>query len=726
MEILAPVGSFDVLKSAISAGASAVYLGGTSFGARAYADNFSNDNLINAIKYAHSFATKVYVTVNTIIFEEEMDEAISFVRYLYENDVDAVIVQDLGLASIIHENFPDLRLHASTQINAQSLEDVIILKKLGFNRVIMGRETPLREIKRIRESNLDIEIEVFIHGALCMSYSGQCLFSSFEGGRSGNRGRCAQPCRKSYRLDDKKGFYLSPKDLCTIDEIKELSKYVDSLKIEGRMKSASYVYEVVSSYKEVLDKDSCDLEELKYKMKIAFNRGYTKGFILDVKNRDFTNIFKSNHQGVKIGIVSSSMNGKTTIKLDHDLLDGDSIRIVGKNNTEDSVIISGMYVNGSLAKVAKAQTNVTVRTHNQMPTGSEVFLTKREKETFPKKEIELSLSVENDDNDLVVTFSDGKNKVSGKTSYEEAKNDYNDRLIEQLKKTGETIFVVKEVNNKLSKPLFVNIKSLNELRRNLLNELTLKREKWYDRALVRDIKYPYLDLKIKRTLNSGYSFVATNEDQLPALEKISFDKCIYTRFRSDYLYYLPRVGVNIEGDNIVSSNLGSKGKVSSVYFNVTNSFTVRVMEYLGYEKVGLSLELSKKDIRKLISGYVARYKDNPHLEMMVYGHIQLMYMKHCFLNKFYGHDKLHCGECKKEIYLDNKYGVYGDALCHLAILSYDPLYLVSKIDELKEMGVKSFLFDFIHESDEEILDIIRSINNYDSDGYFGHYLKEVL
>ena len=254
MEILAPVGSFEVLESAIAAGCDAVYLAGLNYGARAYATNFDSQNLIKAIRYAHSYGVKVYVTVNTLLFEDEIKDAIEFINFLYENDCDAVIIQDLGLASLIHSNFPSFDMHASTQINAQTLEDVKVLKDLGFKRVIMGREASLDEIKRIKE-NIDIEIEVFIHGALCMSYSGNCLFSSFEGGRSGNRGRCAQPCRKEYKFQNKKGYFLSPKDLCTIDEINEIAKYVDSLKIEGRMKSASYVYEVVKSYKEALNKN---------------------------------------------------------------------------------------------------------------------------------------------------------------------------------------------------------------------------------------------------------------------------------------------------------------------------------------------------------------------------------------------------------------------------------------------------------------------------------------
>ena len=729
MELLAPVGSFEVLEKAISAGCDAVYLAGKDFGARAYAENFDYDNLIKAILYAHRYGVKVHVTVNTLIFDNEINNAMNFVGFLYENDVDAVIVQDLGLASLIHATYPDLALHASTQINAQTLEDVQVLKQLGFTRVILGREASLDEIKRIRESNIDIELEVFIHGALCMSYSGSCFFSSFEGGRSGNRGRCAQPCRKEYKLNGKTAYFLSPKDLCTIDEIKEIAKYVDSMKIEGRMKSAYYVYQVVRSYKEALSNNS-DYEELKYNMQVAFNRGFTKGFILNTNNRDFSNTKKSNHQGVLIGEVLDSANNKAVIKIKHDLYDGDSLRLVSADNKkEDSVIISGMYVNGNLAKVAHSGDKVTIRTHVFLDKGMQVYLTKREKFDQIEKKIEISAILIDKGNEMCLSYNDCVHNVSGCIPCEEANNSLNERLITQIKKTGDSIFTVNKVNNKLSKEIYVNIKEVNELRRNLLSELTALREKNYPNRNKKDIVIPYLDIKKDEVDYPEYSILVSNKNQLNIvidyLNNSNQSYNIYTRFDSDYYHYLPRVG-KIKAGDIVSSNLGSRGRVSSVYFNVVNSYTVRVMEYLGYNKIGLSVEMSKRDIMALVKKYQTSYGALPYLEVMVYGYIELMYMKHCFLNKLYGHEKLHCGECKKDIKLDNKYSLFGDEMCHLTLLSYDPLYLLSKIEELKQIGIKSFLLDFHKESEEELIEILKEIGEPYSDGYYGHYLKEVL
>ena len=227
-EILSPAGDFDSLRAAISGGCNAVYLAGKMYGARSYAKNFTPDELIEAVKLCHLYNVKVYVTCNTICYEKEIEEVCKYIDFLYENDVDAVIVQDIGLASIIKHRYPNMDMHASTQINAQTLEDVKVLKRLGFSRVILGREVTIDEIKRISE-NVDIELEVFIHGALCISYSGNCYFSLLEGGRSGNRGKCAQPCRKIHTFNGKEKYFLSPKDLCTIDYVKEIPKYVDSL-----------------------------------------------------------------------------------------------------------------------------------------------------------------------------------------------------------------------------------------------------------------------------------------------------------------------------------------------------------------------------------------------------------------------------------------------------------------------------------------------------------------
>ena len=261
-ELLAPAGSMESLYAAVENGANAVYLGGKLFNARQNASNFGYEEIKEAIAYAHLNRVKVYVAINILIDDREMDKALDYIKFLYEEDIDAIIVQDLGLAKLVRELFPTLNIHASTQMTINNLEGVKFLEDLGFTRVVLARETPLEEIKRIRRAS-SIELEGFIHGALCVSYSGQCLMSSVIGGRSGNRGRCAQPCRMPYSIVDKEGellddwqelHLLSPKDLNTLDYIKELIEAgIKSLKIEGRMKRPEYVATIVETYRKAID-----------------------------------------------------------------------------------------------------------------------------------------------------------------------------------------------------------------------------------------------------------------------------------------------------------------------------------------------------------------------------------------------------------------------------------------------------------------------------------------
>ena len=255
IELLAPAGNMQCLKAAVLSGADAVYIAGKLFGARSYADNFSDEELIEAISYCHLRGVKVYVTVNTLISDREIKTVMDYLKMLNEIGTDAVIVQDFGLSSLIRENFPSLPIHASTQMTVHNASGVRALEKMGVSQVVLSRELSLSEIEKIKNET-NARLEVFAHGALCMCYSGQCLMSSVLGGRSGNRGKCAQPCRLEYEINEnsQKGFYLSLKDLCALEHINKLKKIgVSSLKIEGRMKGAEYVSTVVGIYRKYID-----------------------------------------------------------------------------------------------------------------------------------------------------------------------------------------------------------------------------------------------------------------------------------------------------------------------------------------------------------------------------------------------------------------------------------------------------------------------------------------
>ena len=271
-ELLSPAGSFDALKAAVQGGCDAVYLGHKSFSARSNAQNFDNDELTEAVRYCHLRGVKVYLAVNTLCLERQFDELCEVISLGAEIGIDAVIVQDLGICRIIKNICPDMKIHASTQMSVHSLEGVELLHRAGIDRVVLSRELSKEEIEYICK-NTKCEIEVFVHGAICISYSGKCLFSSLVGGRSGNRGKCGQPCRLSYKFENKKGNLISPRDMCLVDKVEEISEMgVCSLKIEGRMKSPEYVGTVTNAYRKALDGTKITKED-KDDLRDIFSRG---------------------------------------------------------------------------------------------------------------------------------------------------------------------------------------------------------------------------------------------------------------------------------------------------------------------------------------------------------------------------------------------------------------------------------------------------------------------
>ncbi len=352
-EILAPAGNYKALEAAVKAGADAVYLAGSMFGARAYAGNFSDEELIRAIDYCHLFGIRVYLTVNTLFKESEISVLSDFVKPFYKEGLDAVIVQDLGAADILKKEFPDLSLHASTQMSISSHCGADFLKNFGFSRIVSARELSLEEIKDIKKKT-DIEIETFVHGAMCFAFSGKCLMSSFLGGRSGNRGRCAQPCRKIYEISarEKAGYLMSLKDMCTLEVLPRLiDAGIDSFKIEGRMKNGYYVAACTKAYKNAVQlyekikienkaKNWEDLPEkakLEYEetalmytneLKDIYNRGgFGSGYYFQNRGKTMFSGCKPSHMGVKIGTVEKISKSDVFIRLSKDMNSQDVIEI---------------------------------------------------------------------------------------------------------------------------------------------------------------------------------------------------------------------------------------------------------------------------------------------------------------------------------------------------------------------------------------------------------------
>jgi len=751
VEILSPVGSFEALERAIDNGADAVYLAGKSFGARAYADNFTNEEIKEAIEYAHSYGVKVYITVNTLIYECEIEKVIDFIDYIYINNVDAIILQDLGLASIVKDRYPNLDMHASTQMNIHTLEQVKTIEEFGFKRVVLGREVTLSEIKIIRE-NSNIEIEVFVHGALCISYSGNCYMSSLIGKRSGNRGKCAQPCRMEYTYNGKTKYYFSTKDLCTTEFIKDIIPYVDSLKIEGRMKSSGYVGVVTNNYcklvNNILNNKTSNFNEINSELKTVFNREFTKGYINSEHKHLITNVNSQNHIGSLIGeVVSTDSNGFTSIKIFSKLYKNDCLRIVDKNDTitKDAVIVNEIYLGKNLVKEANKGTIVRIKTHKKLKVSDKVYITKSlvlENKYNKKRRVFINGKCYLSKNYLILEVTDGINKVVKKLVVEHSENDMSQRIKEQLLKTKETIFEFKSIEI-TDIYCFTQIKNINSLRREALDELYKVRLNRPKRKIKDYDDFIVCTDKVNDIINiNNINIVVSNIEQYEAI--LSSDITNYNLFVRGYdlysklknnencYFYAPRIGSNLSENAIISNYQNIKNNIISPYLNVTNAFAINAFERLGASLIGLSIELSKDNIIDIVDNYNDIFKKNPNVYIMIYGYYQAMIMKHCFINKEFNCKKEDCKICSGDVKIIDRVGkeypVIRDENCNSVILYHTPVNLINEIDEIKSIGINKFMIDFTIEKSEEVLDVLNMFKTriIDKKCYKGHYYNNDL
>ncbi len=505
-ELLAPVGSKDHLKVAINAGASAVYLSGKNYGARKFADNFTLDEIEEAIDTAHMHNVRVYVTVNTIIKESELENVMNYLSRLYSMGADAVLVQDLGLIELINKHLPNLKVHASTQLTCENQLKLNYLEGKGVKRVVLPREMRKEEIKNLKT---DMELEIFVHGALCYSYSGQCLMSSFKGGRSGNRGTCAQPCRQKYRISGikREDYYLSPCDLSLYEHLREIAEAnIRSIKIEGRMRSKEYLAIVVSNYRKALNKLKSGKTSTSEEISLVFNRGFSEGQFSNTSKRSI----RAGHVGLKIGRVIKSSKNQLAIRLNDSITTiperGDGLLIVKNDNdygfeiSQDPLITTfNHFKKGKNKQVKDLTRNDKVlivkkvwqnRDADFNLNESEAYLTKRNRLAKKVKEIENrgSSYVKSK---LILTFS-LKNKlpllkgrltlanrreitaeVIGNTPFEKPlkKSVSTDTIKKQLMKLDKYPFEITQININYDGTLFIPISKINELRRNLLEKL---------------------------------------------------------------------------------------------------------------------------------------------------------------------------------------------------------------------------------------------------------------
>ena len=493
-ELLAPAGSYDVLVVAINAGADAVYLAGQQYGARAYAKNFSIEEIEKAVNYAHLNGSKVHVTVNTLVNNFEIVDVMKYLFKLYQIGVDAVIVQDFGLIWLLKTFIPDLEVHASTQMGLNNYSSFKWASNNNIKRVVLPREVNINQIKethdQLQKDNIDMDIEVFGHGALCYCVSGKCYMSSYNSGRSGNRGACAQPCRREYRLKYRgynigNGYLLSTHDLATYNHLTEISDAgVKSLKLEGRMKSKDYIGTIVNSYRNIIDGNPGDYKK---DLHLVFNRQFTDGYMMGDKPGEVMGRGHSGHEGLYIGDIVNIEGTKVTIEVkNHEIPvilepgDGIAFKYNGK--------IKGIY----LENIIKQDENeIVIDTTRLVKVGTEVFISyskstheylkQFEKESI-KNNIGLNLSLTWDEN--INLFTKVEYHVDGELinfrhktmdKFEKAKNKpLTEEVIEkQLNKTGQTPFFIENIRfNNMPNDIFTPIRELNQIRREILDNAT--------------------------------------------------------------------------------------------------------------------------------------------------------------------------------------------------------------------------------------------------------------
>ena len=476
-ELLCPAGDENALRAAIDCGANAVYLGYKSFGARASAVNFDDEALERAVRYAHLYHARVHVTVNTLVKPGEVEGVRQALEAIDAAGADAVIVQDLGIARMVREEFPRLQLHASTQMALCNAEGARFARSLGFDRVVLARECSLEDIRRAVETG--VEIEVFAHGALCTAVSGRCLMSSMSGDRSGNRGRCAQPCRQCFRMNGQEAPLVSLRDLCTLDDLPQLCQAgVASLKIEGRLKSAEYVAVVTSVYRRALDQIARgefrpDAKE-KEKLLQIFNRGgFTRGHAFGSEDADLITPDRVSHDGLPIGEILSVRNGLASMKVTRDLNDGDSLQLRGRK--DEDMRYSGHNVPAGGTATLRLRPGLRVEPGMQVGRLSDAAQLDQARAHQPRP-IEANLFARFQlGQPMTLSMSDGEVSITVYGPVVEAaqkRASTTEDARRQLEKLGETPFVASSIQIVADEGIFLPVSALNALRREAASQLT--------------------------------------------------------------------------------------------------------------------------------------------------------------------------------------------------------------------------------------------------------------
>ncbi len=715
-ELLAPAGSFEILKAVIEAGADAVYVGGSHFGARAYANNFTEEELLEAIDYVHLRGKKLFLTVNTLFKNNEIHQDLyDYLLPFYKRGLDAVIVQDFGVLHFIREHFPDLPIHTSTQMTVTGVEGAKLMKSLGVERVVLARELSIAEMKQIRQE-ADVELEAFIHGALCYSYSGQCLFSSLLGGRSGNRGRCAQPCRLYYAVLNqqkkeykKESYVLSLKDLCGIEYLQQLHEAgVYSLKIEGRMKQASYAAGVVALYRKYIDLEKqISQEDMQHLYELGNRCGFTAKYLEQHNDKNMITFVKPSYE---------------------------------KSNEALHQEIEGTYVD----------------VKSQLPITGTLLI---------QKGHPLKFDVNREDIHVSTTL--GEVQVAKNKPLEEAD------VRERINKTGETPFYFEELNIHMDSDVFVPNGALNQLRRDTLSKLETELLAEFARKnenntcintsfkAEKDVilyqKHDEVHNKLICSCETREQFevllaakhvttiyVDTQMYSFESLiDELEYDIKVAHRCKKEIFLRLPAVfrahtsrkfmeiksRLNNSGlDGVVVRNYEelyfSKEALTDLFMVIDhNMYTYNDYAKTGFENYGvirdtIPLGLNQKEIRR---------RNNTQSEMLIYGHYPLMVSAGCVHKNTCG-----CDKQSQITYLKDRYNVLFPVKnycedCYNIIYNSVPVLLFGELEHLKEYGIRHFRLEFTIESAEDVENILQLFRGKGRDIRYtnGHYKRGV-
>lgn len=616
MELLAPAGNKESLIAAINNGADAIYLSEKKFGARAYALNFSLEEIKEAIRIGKIYGVKIYVTMNTLVKENEVEEFLDQVEFLYVNGVDAILMQDFGMICLCLKKFPNLEIHASTQAHNVSKEGIDFLYNLGVKRVVLPREMSLEEIKQI---NTPVEKEVFVHGALCVSYSGRCLMSQVLGGRSGNRGECAGCCRFPWKLfkDNRlinEGYLLSMKELNLSEDILKLTPYVDSLKIEGRMKSPSYVSFITNYYRKILNEENITKTE-KENLQSLFYRGFTKGHLL--ASNDLINKTSPNHIGLPIGKVLEVTDDKIIILLDRELNQEDGIRFLESGK---GMIVNYLYdMKGNLISKGNAMQKIILDNKIGLTSLDTVSLTTNHKlmttfDTITKKvPIKIKVIAKKNRPFEIVFIKDNIEVKEQGNIVEQARNAAvtKERLILQVEKLGNTPFNSKNIEVEMDDDIFIPMTEINVIRRTLAERLIGKLRMNFKDSITNRVKLDYINVD---------NVDINTYKEIPACQ-------FELKEKSGIIHEI------IDGRE--------KDFIAASSCNITNSYTAYFLAYYGYKGVTLSTELTDNELNILAS----KIKEKTNITLFVENNIsnEVMTIKGNILaidstNKYYLED----------------------------------------------------------------------------------------